>query len=555
VTSLLTVSQFRNGFHRIIASKSNLNLMANIDSDSRRGDRWKGVLGCTYASLALFRITFGLLLTVELLLRFRFLYPFYTDHGVCPLPLLLNRVDGLYKILCIHCLSGELHFQQVLLSIQVILAMGISLGVTGTNVMCIISWFLYFSLTLRNTWLNYILDRYIHYLLFLSMFLPLNRCWSVAERKPTDKSGNMNASGWYISPATITMKLLVLWIYIDAGSGKFSNQGWSFAADPLPALDTYARHTLVAQYMTALWGAMGWRILTPLVVYVELGAAPLALLGSVLHRPVLCYTAVALIASLHIGISLTIRNAGLLSFIAITPWSTFLPLHPSPEATRVAATQSGRFSTIVSAILIGAMISGNIWLELISKTCDQSVTHIWGTLLHNRWNVFIGAEEYVTWEIAPGVLLDGSYVDVWSGRTTIDWRLPTLQSGGAPSTGTSRPGRWRSFPYLADFPEGSDEYHALWGYLCREWDAKHKVDDQNPGQRLLQYNFFMLQADVLPEMQFTETRKRLIASYDCSHAYMSSSEKRMANFQSVLESSAPDKEAVEGSKPEEMDEL
>ena len=526
-------------------------------------DRWKGILGCTYASMSLFRITFGLLLTVELVLRYRFLVPFYTDHGIFPLPLLLNHVDGLYKLLCIHCLSGELYVQQILLSCQVLLSIGITLGVHGTNILCIVSWFLYFSLTLRNTWLNYILDRYIHYLLFLSMFLPLNRCWSIASSGTTgiqtlkDKSETIRTNGWYISPATIAVKMLILWIYLDAGYGKFSNQGWSFWADPLPALDTYARHTLVAQYMTALWGSVGWRVLTPLVVYVELGAAPLALLGSFLNRPSICYVAVALIASLHIGISLSIRNAALLSFIAITPWCMFLPILPQcgSEAPWVSSYRFRQLFTLLSTVLIGAMISGNVWLELFSNTCDQSVTHIWGTLLHNRWNVFIGAEEYVTWEIAPGLLLDGSYVDVWSGRTTIDWSLPTLHSGGAPSTGTSRPGRWRSFPYLAGFPEGSEEYHALWGYLCREWDIKHNVEDQYPGSRLLEYNFFMLQANILPAMQFTETRKRLIVSYNCSDAYITSSEKRMANFESILESTASKAAMKPSERSNRIDEL
>lgn len=41
------------------------------------------------------------------------------------------------------------------------------------------------------------------------------------------------------------MKLLVFWIYLDAGGGKYLDplQGWSYHADPLPALDTYTRHT------------------------------------------------------------------------------------------------------------------------------------------------------------------------------------------------------------------------------------------------------------------------------------------------------------------------
>jgi len=62
-----------------------------------------------------------------------------------------------------------------------------------------------------------------------------------------------------------------------------------------------------------------------------------------------------------------------------------------------------------------------------------------------------------------------------------------------------------------------DEAEALWGYLCREWDRENNVhgNDGSPGRQLLRYNFFMLQADVLPNMGFSSTRKRLVHSYEC----------------------------------------
>jgi hypothetical protein len=61
---------------------------------------------------------------------------------------------------------------------------------------------------------------------------------------------------------------------------------------------------------------------------------------------------------------------------------------------------------LLSIVLIGAMLAGNLWLETISQASDQIAKNIWSTLPHNRWNVFVGAEEYVTWEIAPGLLED-----------------------------------------------------------------------------------------------------------------------------------------------------
>jgi hypothetical protein len=100
-------------------------------------------------------------------------------------------------------------------------------------------------------------------------------------------------------------------------------------------------------------------------------------------------------------------------------------------------------------------------------------------------------------------------VDVWGRSDEVNWMMP---GSGAPCTSTSRPGRWRSFPYLAEL-EGEDA-EALWGYLCKQWDKENDVSN-NPGRQLLRYNFFMLQADVLPNMGFSSTRKRLMHSYEC----------------------------------------
>ena len=108
---------------------------------------------------------------------------------------------------------------------------------------------------------------------------------------------------------------------------------------------------------------------------------------------------------------------------------------------------------------------------------------------------------YVTWEIAPGLLADGSIVDVWGRKDEVDWNLPV---SGAPCTSTARPGRWRSFPYLAEL-KGEDA-EALWSYLCRQWDYENEAD-KYPGRQLMKYNFFMLQSDVLPKMGFSATKE------------------------------------------------
>lgn len=468
---------------------------------------WKAIAGCSSKALSIFRITLGSLLFVELVLRFRFLRPFYSDEGTLPTDLLMERVDDLYQTVCLHCHFGSLLAQQILLLVQVTCITAFTIGYQ-TKVSSILSWYLYLSLTLRNTWMNYILDRYFHYLLFLAMFLPLDQHWALQSKK--HQQGNVVS--WIISPGTIALKCLILWIYYDAGMGKYMDpqKGWSFHADPLPALDTYARHTVPAQYLYAILGPYGLRCLTPIVVYIELAAVPVTLIGEFFNKKALTRMAIALILSLHIGIAVTLRNATLLSLVACVAWAPLLPVE-SQDAVRIVRMPTMRHS-LLPMILIGGMICGSLWLETISQACDQSVKHIWSTLLHNRWNVFVGAEEYVTWEIAPGLLQDGTIIDVWGRREEVNWNLP---GGGAPCTATARPGRWRSFPYLAELegPEGD----ALWGYLCKEWDRNNDVA-KNPGRKLVKYNFFMLQADVLPEMRFSATQKRLVKTYQCNDA-------------------------------------
>lgn len=301
--------------------------------------------------------------------------------------------------------------------------------------------------------------------------------------------------------------------------------------------------------MYGIMGPFGLRLMTPTVVWVELLSAPIALLGNFFGRRDIVLGSITAICSLHLGIALTVRNTYLLSSVACCAWMIFLP-HPiisdgataglddsndndrnrdgvkhvqEDKSSDHERSKKGRWTSVVASILIISFISSSVWFETISEECNQSMKHIWSTLLHNRWNVFIGAEEYVTWEIAPGRLADGTIVDVWGGSTDgVDWDMPGT---GAPCTSTSRPGRWRSFPYLAGL-EGK-EGEVLWEYLCTQWNQEHGVgimnlssndnDTNGSARRLLRFNFFMLQADVLPNMGFSATRKRLIHSHECTY--------------------------------------
>eukprot|EP00980_Cylindrotheca_fusiformis_P028189 scaffold22586_cov138-Cylindrotheca_fusiformis.AAC.9 len=165
---------------------------------SKSGVRgWRAVFGATPEALAVFRISLGSLLVAELLLRFRFLHAFYTDEGTMPLRLLFPRIDGFYKLVCLHCHFGHLWQQQLLLSFQLSAAFLFTVG-CNTRVMAMVSWYMYTSLTLRCTWLYFILDRYLYYLLFLSMFLPMGERWSFSSKHATRTPTRL-----IVNPATV----------------------------------------------------------------------------------------------------------------------------------------------------------------------------------------------------------------------------------------------------------------------------------------------------------------------------------------------------------------
>lgn len=281
-------------------------------------------------------------------------------------------------------------------------------------------------------------QRYFHYLLFYSMFLPLDGIWAVDAKKTRNSNGvtltktNPSSNNTFVTPATIAFKLFITWLYFDAGYGKYTDplRGWTLNPPHfLPALDTYVRHTKVARYVYGLLGPTGLRYMTPTVVYVELLCAPVALLGSFIYGKqngtnngrVMLYGVIALICMMHIGIALTMNNTVLLSLVACVAWCIFLPegvgddllwlLRPSLSRGFVASegssgSERGEIGThnnkltssyakkhFLPTLIIGTMISGSLWFETMSTQCNQSMEHIWSTLLHNRWNVFVGAEE------------------------------------------------------------------------------------------------------------------------------------------------------------------
>ena len=175
--------------------------------------------------------------------------------------------------------------------------------------------------------------------------------------------------------------------------------GWSLNA-PISALDTYVRHTVGARIMYGLLGPSGLRFMTPTVVYAEMFCVPVALFGSAIGSKAMVYSVVVLMCLLHIGIAITMRNTVVLSLVACCAWCIFLPegiyfgtTKKLPSGSTERNGNNHHKTGFIPTVIILSFVSGSVWFETISEQCNQSHKHIWSTLLHNRWNVFVGAEE------------------------------------------------------------------------------------------------------------------------------------------------------------------
>ena len=162
--------------------------------------------------------------------------------------------------------------------------------------------------------------------------------------------------------------------------------GWTYHA-PIPALDTYTRHTLGARYVYALLGPYGLRLMTPVVVWIEILCAPICLVGLYKGYNKIVVSMISVIVSLHLGIAMTLRNTVLLSLVACSAWCIYIPstvFRGSKPSSQSKDIKSGL--PVASKLLIISLFFGCAWFELLSDECTQSVKHIYSNLLHNRWN-------------------------------------------------------------------------------------------------------------------------------------------------------------------------
>ncbi|EQC47892.1 hypothetical protein [Bacteriovorax sp. Seq25_V] len=137
----------------------------------------KNLFEINLKSLALFRISLGLILFFDFLNRFSLVKPFYNDGGIATRSYIIDNVEIGWKMSLLN-LNGSPVFAYILLTLGVITSLLIAFG-ARTKLSSFIAWIILLSFQNRFPIINHGGDNLLRILLFFSIFMPTNYYFSL----------------------------------------------------------------------------------------------------------------------------------------------------------------------------------------------------------------------------------------------------------------------------------------------------------------------------------------------------------------------------------------
>ncbi len=440
-------------------------------------------------SLAVFRISLGVLVVADLVLRSRNITAFYTDVGVYPREAFLVYQNPLH--LSLHLISGDLWIQAVLFGLAGIFAVALTIGYR-TSVATIGTWLFLVSIHNRLPEVLNGGDFLLRMLLFWSIFLPLGSRWAIDAIQSDDRRTSV------ANIASAALLLQVVFVYLVNVVVKFHGDLW-LQGDALAYVFSLGQFTiLLGDYLGAYPG------LLKLLSYLWLGTISLSFLLIVLtgiRRTVL----VLLLMVMHLGMAVTmqihlfplISVAALLPFVPGSVWAFFAhKFAPTPaiSATRrwlnrlaevlptvTISDGSHRLEqirqgviTVVPFVFLILVVLWNVQLGISYTTGNEVLPDdveavIDVTRTDQYWDMF-GPDPLSTdgWIIAPGQLENDSRVDAFHGGA-VTWDRPPDISSMYPTA------RWRK--YLVRLWRYDTADRRLFAeYLCQRWNTNHQTE-------------------------------------------------------------------------------
>lgn len=158
----------------------------------------KNTLGFDYRSLAMYRFLLGIIVMADVAYRLEDLVNFYTDVGLVPRALLMGGM-GMPWTFSVHFANGSTGFAIVMFAIHLLFGFMMMIG-HKTRWAVIGAFIMTTSVHNRNWLVNNGGDDILRAILFISIFLPLNRCFSLdsalTRDQAFDKDDKIHVSTW-----------------------------------------------------------------------------------------------------------------------------------------------------------------------------------------------------------------------------------------------------------------------------------------------------------------------------------------------------------------------
>lgn len=270
------------------------------------------IFSIDYRSLAAFRIGLSLLLIFDLFNRSHDLIAHYTDFGVLPRDIYIQKFQPAWHW-SIHLMGGNEAAISFLFVIHAILAIALLFGIK-TRIVHFLCWLLLISLQSRNPMVLQGGDVLLRVLFFWGLFLPLGARWSVDSAMSPNK-----ALGSIFNLASMTLLLQVSLVYVFTVLLKNDPAWWQgqavYMALAIDQFTTPFGNWLLQQknlLPLLTYSTIAWEFIGAIIVFSPWKTARLRML------------AILGFGLMHLGLGLCME-LGLFPWISLCSWLVFIP--------------------------------------------------------------------------------------------------------------------------------------------------------------------------------------------------------------------------------------
>lgn len=344
-------------------------------------------------ALALFRISFGIAVLAEIIIRLQVMTALFSDAGALPRHTLLQYFVNSYRW-SVFNISGSTIFTSLIFAIALISCFTFIIGYKS-RISTVLLWIIVVSLHNRNPIVNSGADDLLRLMLFWSMFLPLGARYSVDVALVKTPLKRLE----YTSPASAMILFQLAFMYYFSGILK---------SDPIWWNDfTAIEYALNIETFTSSFGvwALSWpkeilRSTTAVIWYAE-QILPLAIFipfyANIMIRPFV----ILFFWAFHFGLFLCLY-LGVFPYVCMACWTLFIPkwvfdyfdnkwIHS--KNVQIYYDGNCRFCRVGVYVLTTFLFLRNA--EILKAQQHPSMEA--KMLKHNSWIVVLNRKQYFTY--------------------------------------------------------------------------------------------------------------------------------------------------------------